>query len=86
MVASIHFRIFCLPALYLKNLEITYSKQLYLLRLYGITKENLELQNSKASRRAIAMKEVGKQTQLHNVWQDPIVNAEPAVATNIARK
>jgi hypothetical protein len=72
MVASIHFRIFCLPALYLKNLEITDSKQLYLLGPYGITKENLELQNYKASRRTIAIKEVGIQTQLHNVWQDSL--------------
>jgi hypothetical protein len=41
----------------------------------------LKRRGSKAACRIIAMKKVGKQTQLDNVWQDFFVKSELAVTT-----
>jgi hypothetical protein len=43
----------------------------------------VELQNSGAPGQTIAMKQVGKQTQLAHHGRDSFVNDEPAVATKV---
>jgi hypothetical protein len=49
---------------------------------YGITKGDLKLPDSKVPSQAIAMKKVEKHS-LPNLWQDSVVNAEPAIATDV---
>jgi hypothetical protein len=46
-----------------------------------MTKVDLELRGSKALHRTFVIMEVGRQTQLAQVWQDTFVNAEPTVGT-----